>query len=208
MGRACGRPTGFELAYTNNPALKPERTRSVDAGVEERLFHDWLSLDGTYFHNRFYDLIVILGGSLSQLSHYESDNLANSHGPGRRSFRPNCGRRDGCSWRARIPCSRPRSSRLNGAAGLAPPPFSVGQELIRRPRNSGSALASFRRGKISASVTGYFRGSILDVEPTYGATDGLFRNPGYANVGINLNYAAGTRRHGLWQPAQRAQPAL
>ena len=29
------------------------------------------------------------------------------------------------------------------------------------------------------------------MEPTYGATDGLFRNPGYANVGINLNYAAG-----------------
>jgi outer membrane receptor protein involved in Fe transport len=29
------------------------------------------------------------------------------------------------------------------------------------------------------------------VEPTYGASDGLFRNPGYANVGINLNYAVG-----------------
>jgi outer membrane receptor protein involved in Fe transport len=31
-------------------------------------------------------------------------------------------------------------------------------------------------------------------EPTYGATDGLFWNPGFANVGINLNYALG---HGV-----------
>jgi len=50
-------PAGFDLAYTDNPALKPERTRSFDAGVEQRLFHDRLSLDATYFYNRFYDLM-------------------------------------------------------------------------------------------------------------------------------------------------------
>ncbi len=32
---------------------------------------------------------------------------------------------------------------------------------------------------------------MLDEEPAYGATNGLFRNPGYANVGININYALG-----------------
>ena len=30
-------PGGFELAFTNNPALRPERTRSFDAGVEQTL---------------------------------------------------------------------------------------------------------------------------------------------------------------------------
>ena len=63
---------------------------------------------------------------------------------------------------------------------------------MRRPNNSGSMVATFTRGKVSADVTGYFRGSDLDVEPSYGASAGLFQNPGYANIGVNLNYAVTT----------------
>ena len=74
-----------------------------------------------------------------------------------------------------------------------PTPFSVGQELLRRPANSGEAVATFTRGKLAANLTGYFRGSVLDVEPTYGASAGLYRNPGFANVGVNLNYALAHR---------------
>ena len=36
FGMGLRPPSGFELAFTNNPALKPERTRSVDAGVEQK----------------------------------------------------------------------------------------------------------------------------------------------------------------------------
>jgi len=63
------------------PALKPERTRSVDAGVEQKA-GNLLTLDATYFYNRYYDLIVTLGGSLTALSHYTSANLANSQAQG------------------------------------------------------------------------------------------------------------------------------
>jgi outer membrane cobalamin receptor len=190
FGTGIRPPDGFDLAYTNNPALKPERTRSLDAGVEQRLFHDWLSLDGTYFHNRFHDLIVILGGALDRLSYYQSDNLANSLAQGAEfsaKLRP-------ARWlfvEGSYTLLQTEILSLDGAAGLAPAPFYVGQELIRRPRNSGSALVSFHRGRISANATGCFRGAVLDVEPTYGATNGLFRDPGYANVGLNLNYAVG-----------------
>ena len=41
-----------------------------------------LSLEATYFRNRFSDLIVTLGGSLAQLSSYKSDNVANSRAEG------------------------------------------------------------------------------------------------------------------------------
>jgi outer membrane receptor protein involved in Fe transport len=44
---------------------------------------------------------------------------------------------------------------------------------------------------VTANLTGYFRGSTLDVEPSFGASNGFFRNPGYANIGINLNYEMG-----------------
>jgi len=192
FGTGLRPPGGFDLAYTDNPALKPERTRSFDAGIEQGLFGNLFSLDATYFYNRYYDLIVILGGSLSRLSHYQSDNIANS-------------RAQGAEFSARL---RPTRSifltawytrldseilALDGAA-VAPTPFSVGQQLLRRPANSGAFTASYSRGRVSANLDAYFRGSILDVEPSYGATGGLFQNPGYTNLGVNLNYSLG---HGL-----------
>jgi outer membrane receptor protein involved in Fe transport len=193
FGTGIRPPTGFELAFTDNPQLKPERTRSVDAGIEQTLFHDLLRVGATYFYNRYYDLIVTLGGSLAALSHYESANLANS-------------RAEGAEFSATLRPARSlyltgsytllgtRILSLDGTTNTAPLPFQVGQELTRRPENSGSVVAAYARGRVTAGINGYFRGKTLYEEPTYGATDGLYWNPGFANVGINLNYALG---HGV-----------
>jgi outer membrane cobalamin receptor len=190
FGTGIRPPDGFDLAYTNNPDLKPERTRGGDVGVERRLFHDWLSVDATYFRTHFYDLIVNLGGSLAKLGQYESENLANSMAEGGEfsaTLRP-------ASWvfvTGSYTALKSEILSLNGAPGVGTPPFQVGQELIRRPANSGTLTASVRRGKATLNVTGVFRGSVLDVEPTYGASAGLFENQGYSNIGIGLNYALG-----------------
>jgi outer membrane receptor protein involved in Fe transport len=190
FGTGIRPPAGFDLAYTNNPALKPERTRSFDAGVEQKLFHGRLALDATYFYNRFYDLIVTLGGSLSQLGHYQTDNIANSRARGAEfsaKLRP-------ARWvfvTGWYTLLKTEILSLDGTRNLAPAPFQAGQELLRRPANSGAVAATFTRGKVTADVSGYFRGSVLDVEPLLGAANGLFRNSSYVNVGINLNYALG-----------------
>ena len=54
-------PTAFELAFTNNPGLKPERSRSFDVGVEQALVGSALVADLTWFANRYDDLIVSVG---------------------------------------------------------------------------------------------------------------------------------------------------
>jgi outer membrane receptor protein involved in Fe transport len=183
-------PSGFELAFTNNPALRPERTRSFEAGIEQKVLRRMVALDATYFYNRYYDLIVTLGGSLKNLSHYQTDNLANSRAQGAEfsaSLRP-------ARWffvTGSYTLLQTRILALDGSTGLAPLPFTVGQQLTRRPANSGSAVATFTRGRVAADVTGYFRGRTLYEEPSYGASNGLFWNPGFANVGINLNYSLG-----------------
>jgi outer membrane receptor protein involved in Fe transport len=190
FGTGIRPPAGLELAFTNNPALKPERTASFDFGAEQRLFGDRLSLDATYFYNRFYDLIVSLGGNLTRLSSYQSDNLSNS-------------RAQGVELSARVRPARWMSITgsytyldstllsLKGSSGLAPLYFSVGQPLIRRPPHSGAIVSTFSYRRLSANVTGYFRGSDLDVEPNFGASAGLFRAPGFADLGINLNLRVG-----------------
>src|SRR4029077_2154597 len=151
-------PSGFELAFTNNPALRPERTRSFDAGIEQKL-GKLLTVDGTYFYNRYYDLIVTLGGSLATLSHYQSDNLANS-------------RAQGAEFSARLRPARwglvtgsytllgTRILSLDGS-DQAPLPFAVGQQLTRRPENSGNVVATFTHGRLAADLSGYFRGRTL-----------------------------------------------
>jgi len=190
FGTGIRPPAGFDLAYTDNPSLKPERTRSFDAGVERKLARGLVSLDATYFYNRFYDLIVVLGGDLSRLGRYESDNIANSRAQGvefTAQWRP-------ARWVFVTGWYTYLGSEilgLNGAPSLAPDPFQVGQQLLRRPANSGAAMATFTRGRATADIECYFRGQELDVEPTYGATNGLFWNSGYANLGINFNYALG-----------------
>jgi outer membrane cobalamin receptor len=181
-------PDGFDLAFTNNPNLRPERTATFDAGVEQRLFRNRVSLDATYFYNRYYDLIVSLGGSLTHLSSYYSANLSNSRAEGGEfSVRVRPARWISLSGSYTLLDSEILS--LNGSTGLAQLYFQVGQPLLRRPRNSGTMVVTFSRGRISADVTGYFRGTVLDVEPNYGASAGLFYNPGFANFGVNVNYA-------------------
>ncbi len=189
FGMGIRPPTGFELAFTDNPRLAPERTRSFDMGLERRLLHDRLVLDGTYFYNRYYDLIVTLGGSLTTLSHYTSANLANSRAEGGEfsaGLRP-------ARWvfvRGSYTLLKTRILSLDGS-DQAPLPFSVGQPLTRRPEHSGNLVATFSRGRVTADVTGYFRGKALFEEPSYGATNGLFWDDGFANVGLNLNYELG-----------------
>ena len=77
---------------------------------------------------------------------------------------------------------------LDGSTNQAPLPFTVGQQLTRRPEHSGSVVATFTRGRLAADVTAYFRGKTLYEEPNLGASNGLYWDPGFVNVGINLNY--------------------
>ena len=181
-------PNGFELTFTNNPDLRPERTTTFDAVVEQRLFRNRVSLDATYFHSRFYDLIVSTGGSLTHLSSFQTDNIANSQAQGGEfSLRIRPAR--WISLAGSYTLIKSETLSLSGSTGLAQQYFQVGQPLIRIPHNSGTMVAAFTRGRISADVTGYFRGKVLDVEPNYGASAGLFYNPGFANFGVNVNYA-------------------
>lgn len=182
-------PAGFDLAFTTNPALKPERTASFDAGYEQHLLNGKLRLDATYFYNRYYDLIVSLGGSLTALSHFTTDNLANSRAQGAElsaGLRP-------ARWlylTGSYTLLRTRILSTDNSNNLAPVPFYVGEQLLRRPNNAGEFVAAFTKGRVSADLTGYFRGRTLDSEPNYGASSGVYWNAGYSNVGVNLNYAA------------------
>ena len=196
FGTGIRAPDGFELAFTNNPSLKPERSVSFDLGAEQRFFGNRAVLDVTYFLNRFEDQIVVLGGSLRNLSTFTSDNLANSRAQGVEvSFRIQPIRSLELSG---------EYTRVNSAilaldrSTVAQSPFRVGQPLIRRPRNSAGYNVTWWHRRLMLNLNGYVRGSVLDVEPNFGAFEGLFRNKGYvlASAGFAYQLPAGVEIYG------------
>jgi outer membrane cobalamin receptor len=179
-------PGGSDLAFTDNPALKPERTESYDIGAERRFLNDRLALDATWFYNRYRDMIVSLGGSLSTLSQFYTDNLANARAEGIEAtarFRP----AKWVSLTGSYMWLQSEALALDGGSGLIQKYFYLGQPLLRRPKQSGSLTASFHYRRLDANLVGYFRGHALDVEPNYGASAGLYWNPGYEYLGVNVN---------------------
>ena len=192
FGTGIRAPSGFELAFTNNPQLKPERSLSFDAGVEQRFFDSRAVVDLTYFFNRFYDQIVVLGGSLTNLSSFISDNLGNSGAQG---------------LEASVKFQPIRSLQISGeytlldssilaltGSSLVQDPFHVGQQLFRRPRNSGAYDITWQRGRLMLNTNATIRGSMLDLEPnlgTYACTLGLpclFTNRGFISVNSGFSF--------------------
>jgi outer membrane cobalamin receptor len=192
FGTGIRPPDGFELAFTNNPDLKPERSISFDAGVEQRLFASRAVVDITYFHNRFQDQIVTLGGSMANLSSYSSANLKNSRAQGlETSFRIQPLQSLGIGGQYTFLDTEVLA--LDGAS-QANAPFQVGQELLRRPRHSGSFNVTWQYRNLTLNTNAYIRGVTLDVDPTFGLSacsygmPCFFNNKGYTRADIGFTY--------------------
>jgi outer membrane receptor protein involved in Fe transport len=190
VGTGIRPPDAFEIAFTDNPALEPERSRSVDVSVSH-VVATGLTAEASVFANRYDDLIVAVGGSLTDLSRYRTDNISNARARGIEL---------GLAWRG----PRGLSARGNytfldteilavDGAGTAPPPFTVGDPLLRRPRHQGSLDLLWTHNALSAFAEVRARGEVLDVEPSFGAFGGLFESAGFAvvDVGASWRFAGG-----------------
>jgi outer membrane cobalamin receptor len=202
FGTGIRPPDGFNLAFTNNPHLKPETSISFDAGIEQRFFQEKAVLDLTYFNNHFKDQIVTLGGSLTNLSSFVSDNLGNSRAQGGEvSFQVHPIR----SLQISVEYTRDDTAVLSlDGSSLALAPLQVGQELIGQPRNSGGYNLTWRHGNLMLNTNAYIRGQVLNVEPNYGLgaceldLPCLFPDSGYARVdgGFSYRLPAGVELYG------------
>ncbi len=174
-------PSAFEIAFTDNPGLKPERSRSIEAGVTQAFANGAVMLDLTGFYNHFDDLIVAVGQSQQDASRYQTDNIANARSSGLEtgvSWRLACG----LMSRATYTWLSTEILAVDGASNEAPSPFVPGDRLIRRPKNQGSLDVTLTRERFNAFLTVEARGQMIDVEPSFGTFGGLFSNPGYGVV--------------------------
>jgi outer membrane cobalamin receptor len=191
-GTGIRAPDALEIAYTDNAELKPERSRSLDAGVEQSVFGGRVVMDTTAFWNTYDDLIVAVGTALSGASRFQTDNIANAR---TRGAEVSAALRLLSGFEARLAYTFLDSEILavDKLAGVAQAPFSVGTALLRRPRHQGSVDLLLERKRWSTYVRAAGRGAALDVEPNYGTYGGLFDAPGY----VVLDAGASVRLAGL-----------
>jgi outer membrane cobalamin receptor len=187
-GTGIRAPDAFEIAFTDNPGLKPERSRSVDAGFEQALAGGLVIADATWFLNRYDDLIVAVGRSMQDYSRYRTDNIANAQAQGlEASFALRT--RRGLEARASYTFLDTAVLALDHAPGVAPAPFAVGDWLLRRPRHQVNLDLLWRHRLATAYFRAGGRSTVLDVEPNWGAAGGLYHAPGFgvADAGVAIH---------------------
>jgi outer membrane receptor protein involved in Fe transport len=189
-GTGIRAPDAFEIAFTDNPGLAPERSKSVDAGFEQALAGGLVILDATWFFNRYDDLIVAVGRSMQDYSRYRSDNIANAQARGiEASFALRT--RRGLEARASYTFAATEVLAVDNAPGVAPAPFAVGDWLLRRPRHQANVDLLWRHRRVTAYFNAGGRSRVLDVEPNWGASGGLFYAAGFGVAGAGAAVHAG-----------------
>lgn len=162
-----------ESTFIGNPALRPEKTVSYEAGLVQTWLQKRIRTEISAFHNSFQDLIVFLSLPLQAVSTWE--NIESSRARGVEfSGDAKVLRHVGFSGNYTLLASSIlRSNSPNNAV------TGVGQELIRRPRNSGSVALTIAPPRWFFQVGAVFMGERQDMD---GAGLGLTRNPAYQHV--------------------------
>jgi outer membrane cobalamin receptor len=194
-------PDGFEIAFTDNPSLKPERSRSFDAGLDQAFAGGRALVEATAFLNRYDDLIVAVG-SFAGSSRYRTDNISNARSRGLELTG---------TVRPRIPAAVPVDLQLRLAYTLldteilavdqstgAPAPFTPGDALLRRPKHQFSADLLARAGRASGFIQAGGRSRVRDVDPSFGTFGGIFDAAGYSvwNIGADWRLFRGVEIFG------------
>jgi outer membrane receptor protein involved in Fe transport len=174
-------PDAFEIAFTDNPSLKPERTRSVEGGLAQEFAGGLLRADATAFVNRYDDVIVAVRAVSPGASQYRTDNISNARARGvELAFSSRI--RGGVSALLSYTFLDTEILRDDGDGGNIPAPFRPGDALIRRPRHQAAVDVTFVRHRVSAYARVGARGRVLDIDPSYGAFGGLLIAPGFVTT--------------------------
>lgn len=175
-GRGITEPSLYENFLvsdfaTGNPALKPETTRSYEAGIVQEWFGRRVRTEVSAFRSSFTDLIAFVGTSWQNIEASWARGIETSAA-------------------VRLPSNIHLDAnymrlytRITNSTSPDSPITGIGDELVRRPRNSGAVTASWTPRRWSFLVGARFVGERQDADFTFGAN----RNPGFENV-----YAGGS----------------
>jgi len=165
-----------ESFYIGNPALRPEKTNTYEAGIVQEWFGRRLRTEVDAFRSSFTDLIA-----------YDS------------SVNPGTWQNIEASWARGIEASATAKitghisvtgsytrlwTRITNSVTPESPVTGIGEQLLRRPGNAATASAAWAARRWSVIAGGRFVGERQDSDFLFGIT----RNPAYQNVYLTGSY--------------------
>jgi vitamin B12 transporter len=187
-GQGIEEPTVLESFDTDpcslgNPNLRPQRSRTVNVGLDQYLADDRVRVSATYFADQFRDLIAFVvvpqAGCPFGNTQILNTDLSRARGL---NFSAAMRLRHWLSLNGNYSFDDTRVLRSSTAAtGFQVP----GDHLLRRPVNSGNVWLSANYRGFNFNVNAYFTGVRTDSDFD---GFGLTRNPGYTRFDIATSY--------------------
>jgi vitamin B12 transporter len=183
---------GTDPCDPGNLSLKPESSKNWSVGFDQKLVGDRVRLGADYFSNRFYD-IVSFAFCLPDSPCPVTPPPGCTFGYGN-YFNTDLARARGTNIDLEVRATRWLFIRGNytyddslviKAPNAFDPALLPGNQLLRRPANSGSVTFSATFKRFNATFAGYFVGERTDSDFL---NLGLTRNPGYARFDISTSY--------------------
>lgn len=182
-------PSAF---FLGNPSLDPERAVSFDLGATQELLNRRVSIEFTYFDNRFRDLIIFTLDPATfgpvTLADGRLTNFINLERASARGIELVTAARPFQKLRFGASYTYLRSRLERGEAF----DLELGLPLVRRPRHSGAFDISWIDRRFDLTLDGSVVGRRRDIDPVSGSRFDLsgrpFFNDGYAKVNLAASY--------------------
>lgn len=181
-GTAIKEPSFFAqfggFGIPGNPGLKPEKSESWEAGVDQPLFGRRFDVGATYFQNRFEDLIAFVSVSEG------SQNIQAARAEGVElvmTLRPIDG------WRASGTYTFLETEVTDDGGIGGQNTFPRGQPLLRRPAHSGSVTVGYEDARLSAAATLFVKGDSIDRDFSRPGSPRVTL-PGYEKLDVSVAY--------------------
>ncbi len=181
LGRGIKQPTLLESfaaasTFVGNPNLRPAKTDSFEAGLTRQWWGGRLRTDVAWFRNRYTDLIQFVSGP-APLFIGTWQNVSSSRSRGVE-----------VSGSAKITSyitARGSYTRLNTRILGSASTSDIGQQLLRRPRNSGTASLEITRARWNAIIGARFTGNSRNAFASFGVNRITAYNVGYLSASLN-----------------------
>jgi outer membrane receptor protein involved in Fe transport len=170
--------------FLGNPALEPERSRTIDAGVEQRLAGDRAKVELTWFDNRYRNIISTRTISFDPFeAQYFNIGVTRARGL---ELVVDVVPAHGLQVRGGYTFL---DSRILESTAPDDVVFAAGQWAFRRPRHAGFLDMGWTRGRLAADLNATFTGRYVDSDFS-ALVPPLVENPGYdlwnARLGVRL----------------------
>jgi vitamin B12 transporter len=173
--------------FLGNPRLRPERDRSFDFGIEQRVWNDRAKAEINWFDNSFRDLVEFNTISLSPFTaNFINVDAAKATGA---EVIVETAPAAGLKLQAAYTYLNTLITRSPSSPDTI---FAVGNALQRRPRHSGSLGAVWNWRKLTASSTLTYVGTRVDTDFA-GLVPPLTSDPSYTRLDLAWTYRV-TRR--------------